>query len=645
MHQTFYVDIDEEITSIVEKLKSARAQEVIMIVPKRALLVQSIVNLKILKKEADELGLQLMIITQDKLGKILTEKAGILVQQKLDNVSGEEINLRNNETAGDFYAAEDRDGKINKENSRLDNIGSKEYFNEIEKEENIDKKNIVSISNENLKKEKSILNKELVADIGKEIGQNYSNSSAVSEIKPENKANFSVAPEYEKTNFSQKTSFSKENSNEKNGHSTFLQNNPGYQDRKIENFFYSERNFENKKIRREDDYEDYNLPKKTHRWFWLSGAVCLLIVAGISAYLFVPKVKIGIKIKEKTRTANLEITGNTGFNSPDYEKRIIPAKIITVDHEISQNFNSTGSEAVSNKKSRGTITIYNEYSSSSQPLVATTRFLSESGKLFRLVEGTTVPGMNDDKTPGKIEAQVVADEAGESFNIDPTVFSIPGFKENGSPKYGKIYAKSSEAISGGAAGSEKINTVTSGDITSAKNKILEESDRTLENKIKESAGGNVIVFNDAIVKEEPVYKISNSVGEASSSFQVSINVKAKALVVEEKDLKDFASQSLTNADADKAEINKDSIIFTFGKSDANFESGTIAIKCNIEGKINSGLSAENIRKEVLGKSEDDLKNYLSTFSNIEEAQVEYKPSFISGRMPFFSSQIEITLDN
>ncbi|MFZ2193145.1 MAG: hypothetical protein WAV31_02790, partial [Candidatus Moraniibacteriota bacterium] len=65
MHQTFYIDIDEEITSIVEKLRKTKAPEAIMVVPKRSLLIQSIVNLKLLRKEADNLGVKISIITQD----------------------------------------------------------------------------------------------------------------------------------------------------------------------------------------------------------------------------------------------------------------------------------------------------------------------------------------------------------------------------------------------------------------------------------------------------------------------------------------------------------------------------------------------------------------------------------------------------
>ena len=82
MHKTLYIDIDEEITSIIDRMRKAEAREVIIVAPKNAMLLQSIVNLKLLKKEADRRKKQLLIITQDKIGKKLIEKAGILAQAK-----------------------------------------------------------------------------------------------------------------------------------------------------------------------------------------------------------------------------------------------------------------------------------------------------------------------------------------------------------------------------------------------------------------------------------------------------------------------------------------------------------------------------------------------------------------------------------
>src|SRR4030065_2427360 len=82
MHKTLYIDIDEEITSIIDRVRKTDAREIIIVAPKNAMLLQSIVNLKLLKKETDRRKSELLIITQDKIGKKLIEKAGILAQAK-----------------------------------------------------------------------------------------------------------------------------------------------------------------------------------------------------------------------------------------------------------------------------------------------------------------------------------------------------------------------------------------------------------------------------------------------------------------------------------------------------------------------------------------------------------------------------------
>jgi hypothetical protein len=99
------------------------------------------------------------------------------------------------------------------------------------------------------------------------------------------------------------------------------------------------------------------------------------------------------------------------------------------------------------KKAKGKVTFYNEYSPNSQSLVATTRLLSEDGKLFRLVDDVTIPGFKkttEGIEAGIIEADVIASEFGEEYIIGPSTFSIPGFKETNEEKYLKLYAKSEE---------------------------------------------------------------------------------------------------------------------------------------------------------------------------------------------------------
>ena len=58
-----------------------------------------------------------------------------------------------------------------------------------------------------------------------------------------------------------------------------------------------------------------------------------------------------------------------------------------------------------NEKARGSLTVYNEYSSSPQTLVATTRFESPEGKIFRIEKNIVVPGAKIEE--GKIIASTI----------------------------------------------------------------------------------------------------------------------------------------------------------------------------------------------------------------------------------------------
>lgn len=62
---TVYIDIDDEITSIIEKVKSAPDKIVALVLPKRATVLQSIVNMKLLKKSAATAKKSIVLITSE----------------------------------------------------------------------------------------------------------------------------------------------------------------------------------------------------------------------------------------------------------------------------------------------------------------------------------------------------------------------------------------------------------------------------------------------------------------------------------------------------------------------------------------------------------------------------------------------------
>lgn len=74
-----FVQIDEEITSIFQRIEKLPYKEVYLVVPKRAVLLQSIVNLKILKQKMTEVEKDVAVITNDLNGMKLAHQAEIRV--------------------------------------------------------------------------------------------------------------------------------------------------------------------------------------------------------------------------------------------------------------------------------------------------------------------------------------------------------------------------------------------------------------------------------------------------------------------------------------------------------------------------------------------------------------------------------------
>ncbi len=66
---TIYIDVDDEITAIIGKMQASSSKIVALVLPKRAAALQSIVNMKLLKRTADD---------ADKTAVLITSEAGLL---------------------------------------------------------------------------------------------------------------------------------------------------------------------------------------------------------------------------------------------------------------------------------------------------------------------------------------------------------------------------------------------------------------------------------------------------------------------------------------------------------------------------------------------------------------------------------------
>jgi hypothetical protein len=63
--ETLYVDVDDEITAIIERVKGAKGGIIALVLPKRATVLQSIVNMRLLKRAAEAEKKNLVLVTSE----------------------------------------------------------------------------------------------------------------------------------------------------------------------------------------------------------------------------------------------------------------------------------------------------------------------------------------------------------------------------------------------------------------------------------------------------------------------------------------------------------------------------------------------------------------------------------------------------
>lgn len=83
--QVIYVDVDDEITTVIDKMNGSGAKVIALVLPKRAAVFQSVVNMKLMKRRAEAAKKNLVLITSEASLLPLAGMAGLHVAPTLQS--------------------------------------------------------------------------------------------------------------------------------------------------------------------------------------------------------------------------------------------------------------------------------------------------------------------------------------------------------------------------------------------------------------------------------------------------------------------------------------------------------------------------------------------------------------------------------
>lgn len=368
-------------------------------------------------------------------------------------------------------------------------------------------------------------------------------------------------------------------------------------------------------------------PRPHRRFPWMTAGIALVVVVACVSVLYAfSGAKVDITPTQQTGSISGTFTATPGSGELPYE-------LVTVQKIASVNVPAE-STVVANDTAQGSLTIYNEQTKPQQ-LIKNTRFQTPTGLIFRIHETVRVPAAQGG-VPGSLTVTVYADSAGESYNITPTTFTLPGLADT--PQAKQVYAKSTTAMVGGFSGKRPAVSQATGDAERVKLKaaLAESILSEVTPKIPEGY---------ALVPGSVTTTYTNLPDAAGINGDVAIKVQATATAVV------FPMDALARLVAEQVIDNQYTgqnlrlrsvagLALTPVSEETPTGNGPFEFTLSGSADIVWEVDAMRVAGAVAGKTRTSADSVLSGFPEIDKAYITLRPFW---RSTFPSDPADITI--
>jgi len=374
---------------------------------------------------------------------------------------------------------------------------------------------------------------------------------------------------------------------------------------------------------------------------WLFAAVGVAIVLlGFVVNMLLGGAEVVVEPRFREVTVNSEFTA---YKTPQVGD--LPYELLTLEAEGQREVAASGQEEAS-EQATGEVTIY-KTTAGSERLIKNTRLESPEGLIFHITESVVVPGATEgadgETIPGSVKASVFADQTGEEYNLEPTKFTVPGFKEGGYDSlYEAIYAENSVAIAGGFEGTRFI--IDEGELANAQDSLHAELRDALLTRLPEEKPAGFVVFDNAVTFDyQSMPAVEN--GENNATIKEKAILQVPIFAAE-----DFASYI---AGATVPGYEKEPVrIDDYGQLQFEYSSTTVSVSSiasldqvsfDLAGKATLvwTFDQENLKADLAGKNRTAIVNILAAYPAIENTKIITRP-FWKRSLPDEPSDIKIT---
>ncbi len=681
MANKVFVDLDDEIVFVVEKVLNSEDNQLILVVPESANLVSSLVSLKLLARQINKSKKLAVLVTEDKLGLELAEEAGLVAVEKISEVTGQ-IWKRALLLKEEFLNARE---SLKQKLVRQREEGEKVVFEETpEKDTEMASDEAVEEAEETAESEEEVEGKEAQAEEDEEFFQGMPEKPRLkgklidaggfsmvaggdiaedldvltNEVGQENYGQDEIQEQNEPVReeirkMPKVKEEVEENPGEEGQDSYEEEPDPEPKNKVIDHRatsflgkdLASSEAKPQKKSRIVAAGDGVGILDKVKRFFAqdkkrlyvLVGAL-LLIGLFLVGYFVLPKVSIEITLAEAEVPVSKDVKASTAVTEVDHEGQIIPAKKIELTKSSSGSASATG-KGQSGDKAEGVMTFYNSTDKEVklpantpvyQPTDPSIKYFLKSGVTIPTVSGGI--GVLDDVV-------VVAETFGEKYNWNP---SGDGDYKVGTYSLAEVNAKTFKQVN--VKGTTKeVTEISDDDFNNLKNKLVEELKKSILAELATQVKEDEVMIEGTETTGEPKVTPSHNIGDDFESVDMTVEIIASAFVVEQDDLKDIANYLVTQQKEIEGEIEvKD--LDEVEVSNGVVSGDTATFKLKVKGSVKASVDEESIKDAIRGKEYSQAAGIIRDLPDVEKYKINYSPSWMPiKRMPDSDENIEVII--
>lgn len=602
MNEIVYLEPDDEITGVIDRMKASNSFAIVLVMPRGSALAQSVVNLKLLKRSAEDLEKEVALVATDRITRNLASQVGITVYSKISEAekarpvqsttrqtseendtspSGIKINTYSRYTGPDPELGERKHFGLGKSIEATIEAAAVEA--EVDSETEAENPSALfrskSIGSEAMVRSESPQEK-VVNEINIEEDISPAKNLQVASVNTQKKED-AMAPR------------------------SFVRRSSAGKGKKV-----------------------------------IALTVGVLLVVAVVSYFFVPYASASIQLKTEDYNKAVAVSVNRDTKAIDVANKLVPGTVLDLEKELTKSFPTTGQKDMG-EKAHGKINLSNSYDQTAHSYRQGTK-LSSGGKSFIADNDFSVGGAAASLVGGKLSlipgdgsVSVTAENAGESYNL-PTAAN---YTIDSAPP--QIVGKG-EQMTGGVT--KIIKTVTDSDLAAAQSSLTDELTLQVKKAVEDDAtkGGDVFsdgAFSSAIISIAD----SKNVDDEADSFDATLKIKGSALVYKEQDVRDLIIAAAKNDLGSKMLVNpeKSEVEYTVGDISKDFSA--LAVNATLKGRVSAKLSASDIQQKIRNKTKASAENILASNENIEKVELNISPKKLN-RTPLLASRITVKFD-